>query len=283
MINHTIIRIFERIPRFLIYLCVIYLLAVLALSFLIDIQNMTIPEVSEWLDSQGGPVPLFWFHAFKDASPTEYIQWSLLGLSIMCAAIFGGIQQKTTSKFPWIWILLFLGLTFMLIEDVTDFRHYVGSFFAEYVFFVDHTAFSWQIGPWKSLIEIVLYALLGGMMILALLFILRDKKLSVSGKKMLAAGYVFYGVAAASSATRHLGQWYVKTGDAILERINSGMIRQVEDSFHQEYLGYHLMDFVVEESLELLGAAFIAAALMTFIALKLKKYKGKGRRYPASS
>jgi len=275
MINKTIIRILEAIPRLLVFFSIIYLASALTTSYLVDVQGIYIQRISEWVIDQGGNVPLLWFHAFRDASPTEYIQWSLLGLSILLIIILGGLQLKVRAKFPWMWILLFVGLTFMLIEDITDARHYIGSFFAEYVFQVDHTALDWQTGSWKSLIEISIYFLLGSIMIVSLIIILRDKKLSLSGKKMLITGYFFYGAASVSSATRHLGSWYMKAGDVLVNFINSGMTMKVEDSFQREYLGYHFMDFVIEESLELLGATFIAAALTAFIALMLKKYKPK--------
>ncbi len=238
--------------------------------YLIDIQHIHMGSLSVWVESKGGEVPLFWYHAFSDASPTEYLQWSFISLSMLLTLIYGGVQVNRTAKFPWIMILFFIGLFIMLMEDVLDVRHVIASVIAEYYFGIDPTDLDWLVGPWKSFIEITFYFFLGLIMVISFVYILRNKQHSLTGKKFLTAGFIFYGIASVGSATRNLGSWYVKVGDVIIDAINGSMRMQIENSTQQQYLGYHFMDFVIEESLELLGATFILASLLVFIENSLR-------------
>ncbi|MTI93994.1 MAG: hypothetical protein FH749_00690 [Firmicutes bacterium] len=102
-----------------------------------------------------------------------------------------------------------------------------------------------------------------------LLDVLRDKLHQLSTKIMLLVGFALYGIAAFSSATRNIGNWYVVVGERALNFITAG----AELAWSPESIIYHVysmsfwfMDFLVEESLELLGAAFLLASLLRFTA-----------------
>jgi hypothetical protein len=84
----------------------------------------------------------------------------------------------------------------------------------------------------------------------------------------LVAGYVAYGLAAAASATRHLGGWYRRLGDGLIERIAPSAVElyqawaPAEDIVVEVFtLGFWFMDLAVEETLELIGAAALLAAI----------------------
>ena len=105
-------------------------------------------------------------------------------------------------------------------------------------------------------------------MVIALFNILKDKSNSLKGNKYLVAGYIFYGIAAVCSATRNIGNWYAVVGEMVLDSITTGAEISWSGGsviYFRDPLGFWFMDYVVEESLELLGAAFLASAIAAFI------------------
>ncbi len=255
----------ERLPQCLLLLTLLYLLFVLGSSYLIDIRQIPMPILIDWAQLEEDRVPLFWFHVFGEASPTEKLQWAYLGLSVFLAGTYAVLQYKATSRVPWAFIILFIGLSIMFAEDVYNLRHLISGYIARVYFGIEGFSRGWWAGSWRSLIELTFYFFLGGIMVAALLLVWRNEQLASAGKKYLLAGYLLYGAAAAGSATRHLGSWYLKLGEQILLNINEGMRSRVEASFQKENLGFYIMDYAVEESVELLGATLIASALLLFI------------------
>lgn len=256
----------DKISFYIIYIAVIYILAMLLLSYLIDIRNIF--GLSDWLYIEGFDPPLFWLQIFKEASLTEYLQWFLIGSSAILAALYGGMKLKLTTKFPWTWILLVIGLALMFLEDTINLRHQASNIIGYYYFGLDVTTMAWRTSALRSYIEIIIFAALGSIMVMALIFILKDRSNGLVGKKILFAGYFFYGVAAICSATRNIGNWYAVIGEKILNFLTRGVELSWSGEsimFHRDPLGFWFMDLVVEESIELLGAAFILAAIVAFI------------------
>lgn len=258
-------RSFEKLPHCLLLLTLLYILFMIGSSYLIDIRQVTMPLLTGWIKLDGESVPLFWFHIFGEASPTEMLQWAHLGLSAFLAGIYAVLQYRNSSRVPWAVIILFIGLVIMFAEDVYNLRHLTSDYIAQVYFGIEGFSSEWWASHWRSLIELTFYLFLGCIMLAAFLLIWKNEQLAPVGKKYLLAGYLFYGAAAAGSATRHLGSWYLKLGERILMVINEGMRDQVEASFQKENLGFYIMDYVVEESVELFGAVLITSALLVFI------------------
>ncbi len=103
-------------------------------------------------------------------------------------------------------------------------------------------------------------------MVASLVLILKQRKNNIMGKHLFLSGYFFYGLAAFASASRHIGNWYAVVGTKILDFIISGR----ELSWSASSLGFFFMDLVVEESMELMGATFLLAAVLVY--LPLSKY-----------
>lgn len=259
------------IPFIIILFSVTYISLMLVLSYLIDIQGINIFGLKEWVSDKGYEIPLFWLHMFREASLTENIQWAFLGASVILTAIIGIIQFKSTRKAPWVWILLLIGLYIMFLEDVINIRHTVSAMIGSTYFDYDTSTMEWRISFVRSIVEIIFYFMLGGMMVAALFFILKDQTIRALGKIYFLAGYFLYGLAAVFSATRNIKDWYAVVGGKIIDFIYRGSEAVLTgDSiiYGRDPLGFWFMDFVVEESLELLGATFLLAGLATILLSK---------------
>lgn len=257
----------KYLPWFTIVLVLLYLLIMLMLSYWVDIRFSNIFGLNDWLIvTYEDDHPIFWVQMFKEASPTEYIQWFYLGISVLSSLAMFTLILKRNNKISRPWLFLSIGLAIMFAEDVFNLRHKLTGFVNIKYFNV--TRQEWIYSPLRSYIEFLVYVLLAVIMVIALVYIFKDKRLSMLGKKLLIAGYFFYGVAAFASATRHLGGehgWYVEVGRFVLLRLYpNNWIPLIEaDPFY----GLAFMDYLVEESIELLGAAFLLAALIVFITL----------------
>ena len=259
----------KYLPLFIITLTIIYLINVLNLSYWTDIKFRNIFGLNDWLTSTyENEYPMLWIQMFREGSPTEYLQWFYLGTAVvLCFILFLFIYRRSAS-FPWGWLLLVKGLGIMFLEDVINLRHKLSGFVAADILEVTSRA-EFFGDPRRSYIELSVYLVLGIIMIVALIYILKDKKTSYFGKKLLLAGYILYGTAALASATRHLGEWYTRVGQEILLRLYPDNWASFLESNH--IYGFMFMDYLVEESVELLGAAFLLAAIVAFTAQNTKK------------
>lgn len=263
------LKFFSFLPLLLILATVIYIVIMLFLVYLVDFRGMDILGLQGWLELVYPDYPLFWIYAFTEGSPTEKIQWFFLAASIVFTITFYFIKKSNDSRVPWGLLLLFLGLSLMLFEDYYNIRHKTVDFIASYYNILpSHKFFFLHL---RTLVEMVLYSILGFIMVSALFFLLKDKREPLAGKKMLVAGYLFYAVASISSATRGIGNWYASLGRRILGEYLIEIAPQVTQPPYRGNLGFYFVDFVLEEPLELLGAAFLAASLLTLIVGGIKK------------
>ncbi len=252
----------KSLPWFIIIITVLYLAIMFNLSYWVDIRFTNMFGLNDWLLATYDDYPILWVQMFREASPTEYLQWSYLGLSVLLSFGIFFTKLKSSSKIIWSWLLLTLGFILMFLEDVFNVRHVIGAFFAQY--YLNLAWEDWIYNPIRSYTEMALYFVLASIMGIALILILKERKANLLGKIFMLSGYLCYGVAAFASASRLLGDyWYTAVGRAILIRIYPDtMIPFIKDS---DIYGRMFMDYLVEESIELLGAAFLLAALTVFI------------------
>jgi len=246
-----------------------YLFSMLFIVYAVDIKNMNFLGISSWLETIYPGYPIFWVFAFKEGSPTEFLQWFFIGSSMFLAVLYIIKTYKTGLRSVSGWLLLLAGLTIMLYEDALNLRHQTVDKLAPYLGFTASHMF-WFVS-FRSMVEIIIYLLLGILMLTALFFILRQENKNIAAKKLLLTGYLLYGIAAVCSATREIGNWYNTFGNNILSRLyDPDRLASIKDMFHGN-LGHHFIDYVFEESIELLGAAFICASLFCFLG---GAYKG---------
>ena len=270
---------FRALPFTVIIFSLGYIGLALTLSYLIDIQQMNILGLRSWLVGKDYEIPLLWFHIFREAHLTENIQWLFLGASVVGAGRLGMKHLRQQSHLCRIWFLLSGGIFLMLLEDAANIRHHLTTFIGAVYFEVDPDSLAWRTGWPRTFIEFAFFTVVGIIMVATFIYILKNIRPSSSGVKLLTAGYLTYGIATVFSATRNMGNWYAEIGGRILNQLTAGASLgwTGETTAYDNPLGFWFMDFVVEESLELLGAAFLLAAVAVFTVHLNRQQPGGGK------
>ena len=257
------IKYFYKQPYALIKYVIIYLITAYLLIYLMDFR-MAVGDVSVMINSEYA-TPFLWVHLFSEGSLTEIIQWTFLGLSLGLSAFYAGMLKEKRKYMPSGFLLLSLGLLIMFMEDTGNFRHLISDN-AAMIMMKDPYSLEWKKSLVRTGIEMSIYAVLGIIMLSAFYRIIRDRKENKEAKIFLAAGFLLYGVAAFASATRNVGGWYTRAGTQLMLMLDgSHMIDHYEKFNPPKPLGFWFMDFVLEESIELLGAVLILTSIILFV------------------
>lgn len=184
-----------------------------------------------------------WWHLFRNRGPVEWVQWLFISLTSLSAAAFTGIFRERGEKDKkYFWALIAVFFLLMLIEDAGDPRHLVA----------DYGALVYGIKRMYS--EGVVFALILLPLGIALL---RYWKVAVcvppQTRLYLLVGGFLYAVAASASLFREEGGFYNELGAQLSQALTGGNVP-----------GFFLMDFVLEESLELMAAAIIFAGIIMY-------------------
>jgi hypothetical protein len=205
------------------------------------------------------PLVFMWF--FNEARLTERLQWLLLsgallaaaGLCVVCYA--RGLTSHGRTFFIGV-----IGLMVMLFEDSLNLRHALYFDLVMPVLFDEPTL----IHPLRSVTELAVYSVLGAAMLVFFLRVVGLARGAPPAFAFLVLGYVMYALAAGASATRYFGNWYEALGGwvaALLAPELSEIYATTTLDPHYT-VGFWLMDSLVEESLELVGASALAVALV---------------------
>jgi len=250
-----------------IYFSVIYIIVILVITWLIDFERIFIPGLSDWVNQF--PAPIFWLQVNREAGLTENLQWLFLFISLISCLLVMYVQRGTWNL-PRVGLLfLCIGIAIMFLEDVFNIRHalswYLSSFFYE-----GHVgSYEWRTSTFRSVVEIMFYAFLGSIMMIAFLILFFGRETETRTKVFLIGGYLFYGVASFASATRNIGDWYARAGKSILDPLldNRNTVWDAESIiFYRDPISFWFMDLLVEESLELLGSAFLLSVVLSILA-----------------
>ena len=115
----------------------------------------------------------------------------------------------------------------------------------------------------RNITEIIFFTLLGSLPLIALICYGQHPWQSVKTRPYLILGYVSYGIAVLFNSTRFIKDWYALAGAYFDTVITKGeLIAPV--FWNRYYLHHHLMDYLVEESLELIGAGALFAAAVAY-------------------
>ncbi len=213
---------------------------------------------------------LLWICLFREAGPTEVLQWTLLATSVLIALHGRHHAWKIgNTNHAMIFMLLATGLTLMLLEDSLNVRHH---------FTVSVLQPIWSPDPVpttaRTAWEAFYYLVLALIMLAPVLILLRRTSPSIRVLASMGVAYAVYGLAAASSAFRYVDSAYSRLGDLLITTLPmtsanhwqhaQARIAQWHEKNPEETrtLGFYLMDMMVEESLELLGALLLLAALV---------------------
>jgi len=202
-----------------------------------------------------------WYEIFRESGPIENLQWFVLGLfSIVSAFISGNLWYHNKFHESRFWLLLSILGMIMVIEDTGNISH----IFRSYVIRLEL--------PVPAFIpdeRIIVYAIYG-LVALYPMFIYYKHKLSFPGPfRFLFVGYLIYGFISLSSASQDRGviDWYQPAGEFLIDLIGNGKLYYTLPETHWAYeiVGYLFMDTVVEESIELIAAAFLLTGAFAFV------------------
>lgn len=275
------------LQKSLLYLFIGYLIFFYFMFFFVDIFNVfNSQRILYWWMEQGTSlrhqVPLFWFTASVQGSFTENLQWFFLIIAFVTSLLVAIHFKKQQAKYFVPSVLWSIGMFLLVLEDIYNTRHKLRNLLAPLLGADDDLRSYVAIG-----IEVVTYGLMGVLMISAL-YLLR--KVLLSNRLVLryfVIGYGAYAIASAFSSTRHFMNWYRHTGNFILRVFrfdtlpnwidgSEAILTRETLSGHNRgrTLGYYFMDYLVEETFELIGAACLAlgfVALLTYLKHQAKQ------------
>jgi len=205
--------------------------------YLIDFQNIF------GISSDQG----FWWHAFRNRGPVEIGQWAVMSMIVVTSGRIAGIYEERKDRGGKIlWLLVAATFAMMVIEDAGDPRHIQGRYFVHF----------WDIN--KNIVEAGFFAVMIFPIIFGFLRYWNKAFRFVEARMYLIIGGLFYATAAGTSLFRWINDFYRRVGNRISDLFFGGSIP-----------GFFLMDFVFEESLELMaGSIFLAGTYLYLCHLK---------------
>ncbi len=259
-------------PDLIFYGVLIFIALSFLLIYLIDILNMfgIKAQMIQTLE-----VPYFWHHWFT--TPVEIpLQWILLALTALFFMLAAGMayERKDRQTFYFL-ILLSAGLLLMLIEDAGDVRHAYRRALGRIL--VGETGY----GYFGTVFELFYFGFIAAVMLYALWRYREVYWPHRDIKKYLFTGYIFYAAGVSASFSGNVSR--VLIGFNIYEAMGEYLLktffirdeittRAYEIASENSRAGYNFMNYVVEESLELIGAGALLVAGIYFF----NTYKTKG-------
>ncbi len=208
----------------------------------------------------------FWFRLFAEGAVVEWFQWFFLAGCVIASAFLWGRAAASGRDHARAFALLAIGFAIMLIEDSGNLRHRIGNSIV-YAIYGDFEKPETLLA--KNAFEMAFYVLIASCVMLPVLRLWPRLRDAAMLRRFLGAGVACYFVAAASSATSGFGYWYEAVGSRLLALAPadpqdwSALKERLEDNaFPYTEFGHTFMDTLYEESLELLGAAFLLAFLV---------------------
>lgn len=267
--HRILVNIYQKLTgaHILLGALVLLLLSYLAVYF-IDLQGIW--GLRDHLVAQYDSYPFFWYHWFEDGGPVEQVQYLLLGFGALFSVRNATLEDtkiegpnKAASAF---WYLLGLALLLMLIEDAGNPRHMLRVHLRTFTGEAQH-------GPIGTAAELGYFAVLAAIPIYAYLAFGRK---ALSGYRAttayLLAGYLVYamGVGASFAGTAFhdlLDQnVYMMAGRRVLDTMTALADPAGAELYaaNKEWISFYLMDSMIEESIELIGAALLLAACISY-------------------
>lgn len=195
--------------------------------------------------------PHVWVHLFREGAFTELFQWLLLGSAAMaCAFVTGILHLRGDRGAARFWLLLGVAATLMLIEDAGNPRHRLADYGVS-VFGLPRTVS--ELAFFSVVAAVPLYAVATGW---------RHPWKVPRCRTYLLAGMSAYAVAVTASGTRVVGDWYDRAGTFLAEAVLGGNL--LPYTFLNVGPGFWLMDWLLEESVELVGASMLCAAVVAY-------------------
>ena len=265
----------NRLPEIIFVGSLVVVGLSLLLFYLIDLRNAlglrsvlySLEEGSFFFEHR----PFFFDHFYRNGGIGEILQWVLLGSAAVISSYVAGRLAGRDRRAALFWLILGVAFTLMLIEDAGDPRHtirsYVQALFSEV-----------GQGIAGTITELIYFAVLAAVPIYALVFYRERAMRELRTRRYLIVGFVSYALAAGLSFVGSafervidmnfytwtggmLRRFFVSIGD---EQV--GMLWQMYDSSQGwPFISFFLMDNLVEEAIELIGAGAFSAAAIAFL------------------
>jgi len=241
-----------------------YLFVTWSMVFFIDVLNIF--DMQNILVSKGWDIPFLFWIFFTERGPTEILQWIFLFAGFLtCGLIISKEQSKKDSNNEQFFFLVGIGVFLMFLEDTINIRHIISYSLSAWV------GYDYYVNPARLFTEFTLYFLIGSLMVYPLIKYWHHLIIHKKSWLYLIIGYLAYAVASFASASRDLFNWYEKTGDFIVGILpisnevlwDSISLKLIEVG--RGPLEFYLMDYLFEESLELIGAGFLLAFLLSYL------------------
>lgn len=198
-----------------------------------------------------------WWFTFTESGPIELVQWLFLAIGAFLATRLGAMLPEGTEPARF-WTLMGLAFMFLLLEDAGDLRQHLAR--------IGHDlAAIHGANPHRtySLIEKSCYLALAGLPCYAFLrygwHIIWQPG---AARLWLVLGFGLYGLSAIGSALRYQADFYVRTGSWLQDKLFGGGLTRIELSEGHLPDSFYLMDYLIEESLELAAVTCLIVALL---------------------
>lgn len=216
---------------------------------------------------EGLEVPLLWNFLFSERGPIELLQWTFLALFALTSAYAAGITaQKPEIELSNFWKLFSIAGILMLMEDSINIRNF---------FLRGQWPLEWQT---LNILETFYFILLAAIPLYAIWTYRKEIMQYKTTFKLMIAGFFFYGLAAFISGPADLTNfnYYLSTflyegtiflGGEELRTLYESIDASLAELREGEYMGvnYRLVDFLVEESLELLGVTMLLSSSKAYL------------------
>jgi len=194
-----------------------------------------------------------WYLLFLDNGIVEHLAWLTLAATSLMAVHAGTLHglsgQSVTARF-WRWYAV--GVMLLLIEDSGDTSFQV-RFYINALFGTNLSTFAGRA------------PVFGGLAAVMVIIVLVHRDVWFADpmlRRPLLLGFVLYGVASTMSIPLNLfiDNAYFRIGDALFSGVFRGQMALLPDSFAaaERVSGGWFVESAIEESIEVLGAAFLA-------------------------
>ncbi len=260
--------------EYILIFSIVYVLLSFVLFYLIDLRNIF--NVRDFLINFDqryfyfGYTPFFFEHYGRNSGFAELIQWAFLGGGMFLSAVLTGYFYKINKRLATFFGLLALALVLMLLEDAGDVRHTLMSY-------VQAVAKEPDQGFWGTGFEGLYFMILGGIPLYALIRFWSDIRKYSKFFWYLIMGFIAHGLAASLSFIGTAFQMYLDRdiytimGDkfvALSYYLGDANLKAVWENWNSQnwmsQINFYLMDSLIEENIELIGGAFLFAALIVF-------------------
>lgn len=219
------------------------------------------------------PLPLLWYPLFSEGRAVEIGQWTLLFMSMLLAAHWWLSRRRSGSSHDRLPFLVLTGaLLLMLVEDSLNLRHVVAD---DYLPFLHAQLPGTESFVTRLTWELSFYSALSAMMLGSITTLVLRYRPRRATFAWLVLAFGVYGSVAFGSAMRRVGEWQERLGGWLMERLGlydlphwqdalASVERSRENSENFTFtLEYLLVDHLVEESVELIAASLLLAALLS--------------------